>query len=97
MAACRACLTPRPRVPPARPDSSAACLAALLFCGGAGGFPQISPPISVFCSVRLFPPLFFFSLLAFPRCVSGGARRAGVSSVGGVLCLFVISPSARLS
>jgi hypothetical protein len=42
MAACRACLTPRPRVPPARPDSSAACLAALPFCGGLGVSPRLA-------------------------------------------------------
>ena len=39
MAACRACLTPRPRVPPARPDSSAACCWLLPRSVGGWGFP----------------------------------------------------------
>ena len=40
MAACRACLTPRPRVPPARPDSSAACCWLLSRSVGGWGFPS---------------------------------------------------------
>lgn len=43
MAACRACLTPRPRVPPARPDSSAACCWLLSrSVGGWGLAPRLA-------------------------------------------------------
>lgn len=43
MAACRACLTPHPRVPPARPDSSAACCWLLpRSVGGLGVSPRLA-------------------------------------------------------
>lgn len=75
MAACRACLTPRPRVPPARPDSSAACCWLLSrSMGGWGLAPRLaSRSRKKGQSARSDFPAFssFISLAAKPLHIGG--------------------------
>ena len=81
MAACRACLTPRPRVPPARPDSSAACCWCFLVLWGAGGFPQIGFGQSCCFALigRLFLPAFSSFICYYPAAKAGSALAPGVA------------------
>lgn len=95
MAACRACLTPHPRVPPARPDSSAACCWLLSrSMGGWGLAPRLAsrsrkkgqsarsdfPAFSSFISPAISPA----SHRGFPP--PGGAEPPKFSAAG---CFFL--------
>lgn len=86
MAACRACLTPRPRVPPARPDSSAACCWLLPCSVGGWGFPQIGCGRSCCFALigRLIPPAFSSFICHYPAAKAGSALAPGVACGGAV-------------
>ena len=78
MAACRACLTPRPRVPPARPDSSAAGCSLVLW--GGWGFAPRSASRSRMPGQSAWPDFPAFSSFISPAAISPAISPAALNS-----------------